>query len=174
MKACVPRQERCFGDSKVMTFGTIVTWDSRSSKAGRSRKKIHADTFCTPSNRAPQTWMQLTLGLAKRILDQHAGELGECRTHVAAEARDLSALLVRLLASRRSDANLRGEALDSIDRLVEAGAWGVTDSLAAAERLSARAVSRTVQTAPRTQAGQGLPGCASREALQAGPLSGKD
>jgi len=92
------------------------------------------DHFVHALERSTAEVTDLTLALAKRMLEESPEELSDVRTRGPAEARSLSALLVRSLASRRRDADARREALNWIDRLLAAGAWGVTDALVAAER----------------------------------------
>lgn len=75
----------------------------------------------------------LTLDLAERMVESLPG-LGDIRTAAAGDAKELSELLVRVLGDVDEDPALRARALDALDRLVAAGAWGVVDAMDSAER----------------------------------------
>ncbi len=52
----------------------------------------------------------------------------------AGDAKELSELLIRVPGDTSDDPPLRGRALDALDRLVAAGAWGVIDVMESVER----------------------------------------
>jgi hypothetical protein len=71
----------------------------------------------------------LTLGLAQKLLEHPSPDLADIRTSGPIEAQALSGLLVRTVASQRRDPRIRAQALDWIDRLLQTGAWGVSEKL---------------------------------------------
>lgn len=75
----------------------------------------------------------LTMDLAERMVESLPG-LGDIRTAAAGDAKELTELLIRVLGDVEEDPALRARALDALDRLVAAGAWGVVDAMDPAER----------------------------------------
>jgi len=75
----------------------------------------------------------LVMELAEQMVERVEG-LGDIRTAAAGDAKDLSELLIRVLGDVDEDAVLRARALDALDRLVAAGAWGVVDAMDSADR----------------------------------------
>jgi len=71
--------------------------------------------------------------LAEQTVENVQG-LGDIRTAAAGDAKDLSELLIRVLGDKAVDGALQARALDVLDRLVAAGAWGVVDAMDAVER----------------------------------------
>jgi hypothetical protein len=100
---------------------------SRAFADGRTQL-IHALEEST----APEV-ATLTMDLAERMVESVAG-LGDIRTAAAGDAKELTKLLIRVLGDVEEDPLLRGRALDALDRLVAAGAWGVVDAMDSAER----------------------------------------
>jgi hypothetical protein len=100
---------------------------SRSFADGRSQL-MHALKEST----APEV-AGLTMDLAERMVESLPG-LGDIRTAAAGDAKELTELLIRVLGDVEEDPALRARALDALDRLVAAGAWGVVDAMDSAER----------------------------------------
>lgn len=75
----------------------------------------------------------VVVALAEQTVQTVEG-LADIRTSAAGDAKELSELLVRMLSDEAVDAALRARALDVLDRLVAAGAWGAVDTMEAVER----------------------------------------
>ncbi|MDQ3090649.1 MAG: hypothetical protein M3R46_03105, partial [Actinomycetota bacterium] len=99
---------------------------SRALAEGRSQL-MHALKSSTAEVATP------LVTLAEQMLEDGDG-LGDIRTSAAGDAKELSELLIRVLGDTRDHPTLRMEALDVLDRLVAAGAWGVVDAMASVER----------------------------------------
>lgn len=82
---------------------------------------------------APDRVDDLILATARRFVGTHRRELGDLRTAAAAEARQLSTLVVRAHAQATGE-QARDEALDLLDDLLRVGAYGVEDALLETER----------------------------------------
>jgi hypothetical protein len=82
---------------------------------------------------APDRAYDLILAAAERFVGEHPKELGDISTAAAGEARDLSSLVTRAYAQVTSD-EARERALDLIDDLLLAGAYGVETALDDARR----------------------------------------
>jgi hypothetical protein len=75
----------------------------------------------------------LVMELAEEMVQRVEG-LGDIRTAAAGDAKELSELLIRVLGNIEADQTLRTRALDVLDTLVAAGAWGVVDAMDSVER----------------------------------------
>ena len=75
----------------------------------------------------------LVMELAEQMVERVEG-LGDIRTAAAGDAKELSELLIRVLGDVDENAALRARALDILDRLVAAGAWGVVDAMDSVDR----------------------------------------
>jgi hypothetical protein len=75
----------------------------------------------------------LVMELAEQMVERVEG-LGDIRTAASGDAKELSELLIRALGDIDEDPALRARALDALDRLVAAGAWGVIDAMDSVER----------------------------------------
>jgi hypothetical protein len=64
--------------------------------------------------------------VAEQMIERVEG-LGDIRTAAAGDAKELTELLISVLANTDEDPAVRVRALDALDRLVAAGAWGVID-----------------------------------------------
>jgi hypothetical protein len=73
----------------------------------------------------------IALIFAERFLARQGGDIGNIATRAAGDSRDVAALLLRTYAQSPTH---RFEALDLIDQLLLAGAWGVGDAVGNAER----------------------------------------
>jgi len=73
---------------------------------------------------APDRVDDLILAAARRFVSAHLRELGDMRTAAAAEARELSTLVIRAHAQATGE-QARSEALNLIDDLLRVGAYGV-------------------------------------------------
>ena len=82
---------------------------------------------------APDRVDDLVLAAATRLVGERRSELGDLRTAAAADARHLCTLVTRAYAQAASSA-ARTQALDLIDLLLLAGAYGIEDALGDAER----------------------------------------
>ena len=56
------------------------------------------------------------------------------RTAAARDGKDLSELLIRILSDEASDEALEDRALELLDQLAAAGAWGVIDVMDSVDR----------------------------------------
>lgn len=75
----------------------------------------------------------LVMEVAEQIIERVEG-LGDIRTAAAGDAKELSELLIRVLGDIDEVPALRARALDALDKLVAAGAWGVIDAMDSVER----------------------------------------
>jgi hypothetical protein len=78
--------------------------------------------------RASEPEHALVLQLAHRMVDQEGGALGDIRTAAAGDARHLTGLVLRSY-SVTDIPEQRRELLDVVDRLLEAGAYGIADGI---------------------------------------------
>ena len=82
---------------------------------------------------APDRVDTFILATARRFVGAHLRELGDMRTAAAAEARELSILVIRAHAQATGE-HARVQALDLVDDLLRVGAYGVEDALLETER----------------------------------------
>jgi len=82
---------------------------------------------------APDRVHDLVVLSARRFIDELGGEAGDIRTAAAGDAHYVGELVMRAFA-QSVDAAQRKEALDLIDDLLRAGAYGLEDLLNASER----------------------------------------
>ncbi|WP_019870656.1 NACHT domain-containing protein [Salinispora oceanensis] len=83
--------------------------------------------------RAPDQVDDLVLLCCERFVDVSGADAGDVRTGAAADARQVGKLLVRAYAQTTSKES-RSRVLDLLDRLLAAGAYGVTDVVRESER----------------------------------------
>jgi hypothetical protein len=77
---------------------------------------------------APTLDHELTLQVAHRIVDVHGGDVGDIQTSAAGDVRYLTKLLLRSYSLAEDD-RVRSQLLDVIDRLLEAGAYGIAEAI---------------------------------------------
>ena len=65
---------------------------------------------------------------ANQFIGQAGSAAGDIREAAAADASDVSVLLIRAY-SQNPSADVRARALDAIDQMLEAGAFGVEESI---------------------------------------------
>lgn len=99
---------------------------SRALEEGRS-KLMHALEASTADVSG------LVMELAEQMVERVEG-LGDIRTSAAGDAKELSELLIRVLGEIDEEPALRARALDALDKLVAAGAWGVVEAMESAAR----------------------------------------
>ena len=75
----------------------------------------------------------VVVALAEQTV-QDMRDLGDARAAAAGDGKDLSELLIRIVSDESGDEALQNRALEVLDRLVEAGAWGVIDAMESVER----------------------------------------
>ena len=76
----------------------------------------------------------LVLATAERMVTSNRAGLGDVRGRVGGDSRVLSDLLLRVLGTLDIDRERINRALDILDLMLEAGAWGVTEALETADR----------------------------------------
>ena len=82
---------------------------------------------------APAQLPEATLLVCDRFIERVGPEAGDIQSSIAMESSMVAKLLVRVYTQSRNDA-FRSRCLNVIDRMVELGAFGLADLLAAAER----------------------------------------
>ena len=75
----------------------------------------------------------VVVALAERAIHEMQ-DLGDMRTAAARDGKDLSELLIRILSDEASDEALEDRALELLDQLAAAGAWGVIDVMDSVDR----------------------------------------
>jgi hypothetical protein len=83
--------------------------------------------------KAPARLPEATLLVCRRFIERVGLEAANIQSSIAMESSMVSRLLVRVYTQSRDDA-FRSRCLDVIDRMVEVGAFGLADVLAATER----------------------------------------
>lgn len=78
--------------------------------------------------------VDLVLATADRMVSSYGAQLGDLRGRVGGDSRNLSGLLLRVLGRLDADRERVNRALDMLDVMLEAGAWGVTEALETVER----------------------------------------
>ncbi len=78
--------------------------------------------------------VDLVLATADRMVTSYGEQLGDLRGHIGGDSRNLSDLLLRVLGTLDADREKINRALDILDLMLEAGAWGVTEALETVER----------------------------------------
>jgi hypothetical protein len=96
---------------------------------------VHAATqLLYTLEHAPDPVDGLALRTAQRFVEVLGVEAADTRTHAAADAHQVSQLVVRGLAQSREKAHRSG-LLDVLDELLKLGVYGVDDAIAKTERL---------------------------------------
>jgi hypothetical protein len=78
--------------------------------------------------------IDLVLATADRMVSAYGEQLGDLRGRIGGDSRDLSNLLLRVLGTMDADRAKTNRALDMLDLMLGAGAWGVTEALETVER----------------------------------------
>jgi hypothetical protein len=76
----------------------------------------------------------LVLATADRMVSSYGNQLGDIRGHIGGDSRHLSELLLRVLGTLGIERAKVDHALDVLDLMLEAGAWGVTEALDTVDR----------------------------------------
>jgi hypothetical protein len=143
---CTEGLRRLFDDdsSKVRHEAVRSFWHLRRHDSGEFEGLAHAllDSKALAEGRAQllhamadttANVAEVVVALAEQTVEKVEG-LGDVRTSAAGEAKELSALLIRVLGDDTVDTTLRARALDVLDRLVAAGAWGAVDAMDSVDR----------------------------------------
>ena len=78
--------------------------------------------------------VDLVLATADRMVVAYGPQLGQLGRQLGGDARDVANLLLRVQGTLDADRGRTKRALDILDRMLEAGAWGVTEALDTVER----------------------------------------
>ncbi len=107
-----------------------VSYAFLSSKAfeGNHQHFLHALEVSTANV------TDLVLATADRMVSSYVAQLDDLRGSVGGDSRNLSDLLLRVLGTLDADRNKINRALDILDLMLEAGAWGVSEALETVER----------------------------------------
>ena len=106
---------------------------ARSALLGKSYRQARQHVLYA-IERSTADVSDLILLVAAKMLDEDVASLSDIREHIAGEAKDLGTLLVRVLGDRETDPLAQRAALDALDKLCAAGAWGIADALAVVDR----------------------------------------
>jgi len=107
--------------------GLIASFVDSPAFSGDSFSLIHA------LEEVPAELPRATLLVCRRFVGRVGSEAGDIRSRVSMEASTVGKLLVRVYA-QSTDETFKSECLDVIDGMVEIGAFGFSDALAALER----------------------------------------
>ena len=143
---CADGLKRLFGDEspKVRQAATRSFWHMRRQELGEFEELVRAllssrglaegrSQLMHALETSTAEVADLVVELAEKMLENVEG-LGDIRTTAAGDAKELGELLIRVLGDTRDHPALRAQALDVLDRLVAAGAWGVVDAMESVER----------------------------------------
>jgi hypothetical protein len=78
--------------------------------------------------------VDLILATAERMVASYGEQLGDLQTRIGRDSRELSDLLLRVLGTLDGERDKTVRALDILDLMLAAGAWGVTEALETVER----------------------------------------
>ncbi len=76
----------------------------------------------------------LALATADRMVESYGDQMGDMRGRVGGDSRTLSILLLRVLGTLEPDRSRVNHALDLLDAMLAAGAWGVSEAIETVER----------------------------------------
>ena len=78
--------------------------------------------------------VDLVLATADRMVKSYGRQLGDLRQSIGGDSRHLSDLVLRVLGTLDADREKIERALDVLDLMLEAGAWGVTEAIETVDR----------------------------------------
>ncbi|MGH8910460.1 MAG: hypothetical protein ACRD0K_29195 [Egibacteraceae bacterium] len=124
--------QRCFwklSDTPLPPYRSLFQAYA-DSPATKDKFTTVFQTLKTSCGQLPDT----ALMLCEQWLDAHGDEAGDIATHAAAEAHQVSAVLLRLYTQHNDDPDLRRRCLDLIDAMITVGAHGMPEQLTSIDR----------------------------------------
>jgi hypothetical protein len=144
---CATGLERLFDDSdpEIRQEAAKVFWRLQDRQLGELDHLAHAflasaafrgnhQHFLRALEVSTTDVVDLVLATADHMVTSYGAQLGDLQSRIGGDARHLSDLLLRVLGTLDGDREKINRALDILDLMLEAGAWGVTEALDTVER----------------------------------------
>ena len=144
---CATGLEKLFDDSdpEIRQEASRVFWRLRDRQLAELNGLAHAFLSSAAFDGNHQHFLhalevstadvvELILATADRMVASYGEQLGDLQSRIGGDSRNLSDLLLRVLGTLDVDRVKIRRALDILDLMLEAGAWGVTEALETFER----------------------------------------